>query len=438
MAPTMSVAASAQLPWRHDGATPPQEWLRLLATELLESKVSAEWLAGEWRSAAQDCSVPLVCTTGDLRTRHEKYPDAFRSTISRLGGRIATALKDKVEFEWEDFTQTLLERAEAELTARLAPPPPEPEMDAGEGGAEDPAKPTATEEPRVKEEVDAVFTSHAEAQTASLIAVTTEELVQLARKGTLGRDGGLVANGWRPTLVAAGEVRKYKQDAAPRGKHGGMKKARGEGDADEQFDENYDDSQEEEEDSSDDDAARTSPPATAKRRQAKGPKQRLQETLGQRAAFTCALCAMERPLQSTKAMTAHRNGPKSCVRSSAGRRNGSIQALSSEGFLFFSEPPAAAQPSGRGGRGAILSGRGRGGGNRGGGRGKKNAASKKSAADQAKLVAFLLNKYGPGASGLAAAEAVATSTDEEVVCEGEKTREERDAELRGEAVLLDE
>ena len=59
------------------------------------------------------------------------------------------------------------------------------------------------------------------------------------------------------------------------------------------------------------------------------------------------------------------------------------------------------------------------------------------AADQAKLAAFLLNKYGAGASRLAAAEAVATSADEEVVCEGEKTREERDAELRGEAVLLD-
>ena len=43
---------------------------------------------------------------------------------------------------------------------------------------------------------------------------------------------------------------------------------------------------------------------------------------------------------------------------------------------------------------------------------------------------FLLNKYGAGASRLAAAE--------EVVCEGEKTREERDAELRGEAVSLDE
>ena len=271
-----------------------------------------------------------------------------------------------------------------------------------------------------------------------MIAAGTKELIALARKGLLGRDSGLVANGWQPTLVAAGNVRKYKQNAAPRGKHGGNKKARCEGDVDEHFDENYDDSQEEEEDSSDDDATRTSPPATTKRRRAKGPKQRLQETLGQRAVFTCALCAMERPLQSTKAMTAHRNGPKCCVRSSAGRRNGSIQALSSEGFLFFSEPPAAAQPSGRGGHGAILSGRGHGGGNRGGGRGKKNAASKKSAADQAKLAAFLLNKYGPSGSRLAAAEAVATSADEEVVCEVEKTREERDAELRGEAVSLDE
>ena len=53
------------------------------------------------------------------------------------------------------------------------------------------------------------------------------------------------------------------------------------------------------------------------------------------------------------------------------------------------------------------------------------------------MVAFLLNKYGAGGSRLAAAEAVATSADEEVVCEGENTREERDAELRGEAVSLD-
>ena len=42
------------------------------------------------------------------------------------------------------------------------------------------------------------------------------------------------------------------------------------------------------------------------------------------------------------------------------------------------------------------------------------------------------------AAPLSEAMAVATSADEEVVCEGEKTREERDAELRGEAVSLDE
>ena len=35
---------------------------------------------------------------------------------------------------------------------------------------------------------------------------------------------------------------------------------------------------------------------------------------------------------------------------------------------------------------------------------------------------------------MAAAETVATSAGEEVVCEVEKTRKERDAELRGEAV----
>ena len=77
---------------------------------------------------------------------------------------------------------------------------------------------------------------------------------------------------------------------------------------------------------------------------------------------------------------------------------------------------------GRGWRGVIFSGRGRGGGNRGGGRSKKSALTKVAdkAADKAALAAFLLKKYGPGAwpggSKLAAAEA-ATSTDEEVVCE---------------------
>ena len=59
------------------------------------------------------------------------------------------------------------------------------------------------------------------------------------------------------------------------------------------------------------------------------------------------------------------------------------------------------------------------GGNRGGGRGKKNAASKKSAAEQAKLAAFLLNKYGPGGSSKLAATKAATTTDEQVGREGQ-------------------
>ena len=59
------------------------------------------------------------------------------------------------------------------------------------------------------------------------------------------------------------------------------------------------------------------------------------------------------------------------------------------------------------------------------------------------MAAFLLNKcrllflVSTQQIGAAKAPKAATSADEEVVCEGEKTREERDAELRGEAVPLD-
>ena len=39
---------------------------------------------------------------------------------------------------------------------------------------------------------------------------------------------------------------------------------------------------------------------------------------------------------------------------------------------------------------------------------------------------------------IAAQSAASKDEDEDVVCEGEKTREEREAELRNEAVLLDD
>ena len=88
----------------------------------------------------------------------------------------------------------------------------------------------------------------------------------------------------------------------------------------------------------------------------------------------------------------------------------------------------------RGGRSGAARGRGSGGGNRGGGRGRKSEATK--AAQKAEKAAFLLKKYGAEGSRLAAQ--AAASAEEDVVCEGEKTREERDAELRDEAVSLDD
>ena len=60
---------------------------------------------------------------------------------------------------------------------------------------------------------------------------------------------------------------------------------------------------------------------------------------------------------------------------------------------------------------------------RGGGRPgcKKSPATKatEKAADKAALAAFLLNKYGPGGSSKLAAAEAATSTDEQVVREGQ-------------------
>eukprot|EP00966_Prymnesium_polylepis_P334006 7389409-Prymnesium_polylepis.1 len=197
----MSAMTTEERPWLHGDATPPQEWLRLLAVELLETKVSKEWLTAEWDSAAQDCSVPLVVTTGALRVRLRDYPDAFHKTMLRLGGRIAAALKDKLNFEWEDFGQALCEKATAELGECV--PAPEPAIDEGPIGAT--AAPVADEvadvvadEPVIKQERDAVFARHGDAQKATLIDKGKQDLIRLAQSGKKGADGSLVANGWRP------------------------------------------------------------------------------------------------------------------------------------------------------------------------------------------------------------------------------------------------
>jgi len=160
---------SEERPWLHNDAVPPQSWLQLVATELLETKVAAEWLAAEWDSAVQDCSVPLVKTTGELRARLSRYPSAFQSTMLRLGGRIAAALESKVTFEWDDFKQSLCERAEFELGRRCSSPATEEAADAeAAAGAE---QEEADVKPDVKADVgtDAVFERHASAQTAMLV-----------------------------------------------------------------------------------------------------------------------------------------------------------------------------------------------------------------------------------------------------------------------------
>ena len=84
-----------------------------------------------------------------------------------------------------------------------------------------------------------------------------------------------------------------------------------------------------------------------------------------------------------------------------------------------------------GGRGAH------GGGRSGPGRGRKSEATR--AAEKAKLAAFLAAKYGSGGSKLAAAAAASSdAADAEVEVEGERTWAERDAELRAEAVAVDD
>ena len=85
-------------------------------------------------------------------------------------------------------------------------------------------------------------------------------------------------------------------------------------------------------------------------------------------------------------------------------------------------------------------GGGSGGGGGGGGRGRKSAARK--AQDKATLAAFMAKRY-PGQSKLAAQAGSgggnsSTADAEDVQCIGERTREERDAELRDAAISVDE
>jgi len=332
--------------------------------------------------------------------------------------------------EWDDFAQVLLERAEFELSRRgSATPEPEPELEAepeeeAPGDAEAAAE--GAEGAAVKQEADTVFARHADAHKRTLMEKGMADLVRLARSGKRGADGSLVANGWRPAVAGPDDVRGYASDAAPRGKHA-PKRRPDEGALDDEYDPAYD--------SEDSDDAAASPPVDAaaaaptdlKRKRAKGAKVRIKKTLGEGLVFWCALCNDQKPLQSLKAMEAHRGGGK--TRGAAGaaaagataRSTSCVRTASSSLPSRRPRPPQQSKPTGNrgtGGRGAH------GGGRSGPGRGRKSEATR--AAEKAKLAAFLVAKYGSGDSKLAAAAAASSdAADAEVEVEGERTWAER-------------
>jgi len=164
---------------------------------------------------------------------------------------------------------------------------------------------------------------------------TLADLIRLAQSGKCGDDGGLVASGWRPAVASPDEVRGYAKDAAPRGKHAVEKARWGEGAFDEMYDSAYDSA-----DDSESDAAADAAPLKGKRKRAKGAKQRLAQALGEGLVFWCALCDMAKPLQSLKAIEAHRKGKKSCV-----RRPGPVQPYSSRPAIQTCAGPTQTNPS---------------------------------------------------------------------------------------------
>ena len=312
---------SEELPWLHDDGTPPHEWLRLVATELLQSQVTAEWLDAEWDSAVHDCTIPLCWTTGDLRLRLEKYPAAFHSTLLRLGGRIAASLEDKVEFPWEDFKQVLAERAAKELCRHGAPPVVEKDADSETATA-------AAGDAAGDAEGDPVFERARQAQESTLRRAGQKfinKLGQAKYSGKRGLDGFLLCEKWEIEFKWDGRAgRKYASDAAPRGLQAVHRTA----------------SDDENEYSSSGEGqslakaagvpvwaiTRRKAPLTAmaattevaKGKRAYGAKKRLQQMLGCEIVYRCLLC--QHPMRAARQVSSladHRNGKLSCVRAIA-------------------------------------------------------------------------------------------------------------------------
>ena len=474
--------------FRHADDTPPQEWIAVVLTELLEG-LGLECKIPQ--TLFEKCKIPLVDTTAELRGRLEKHEQAFFTSMRNLGARVFQALDNsELDFEAFDLGQKLCERIPLDLAAKVEPPPPaEPE-------------PVPEPEPTVKvetpEEEDPVWAANREALHRRLLSEGAQTLAKLAKKpkfaGQVGADGGPLTNGWR---VDTTEVPpKYKADALPRGKHA-AKGPRSEGALDDEptEEELYDaevaaelaaaqaageegeHADEAGEDGEADPAKEGEPGASAaseeqegaKRPRREGPKQSLTKRLKLYLIVHCELCGedlyahrMDTPIIS------HRTGKRSCVRSGRGKafaaasggRSGSRARI--DAFIMEPPPKAArtsAPPSGRspavaprnstpqtvppprapssGDGGSMRAGSGRSGGGRGsrGGRGNKGAAAK--AADKARVAALMAARKEverAGGSwdpirGCARKESCspAEPADDEVECIGTSTRKEAEA-----------
>lgn len=274
----------------------------------------------------QDCTIPLGVTTGELRGRLQKDPAAFHSTMLRLGGRIASALKDKLEFEWEDFKQTLAERAEEELEEELGP---------AEEAAVSASAASSAASASAASSGDPVFERARQAQEATLRRTAMKFIDKLGKAKYTGKrghavrglDGFLLCEKWEVELKWDGRAgRKYSADAAPRGSQAVCSVA---------IDDDEDEYSSSGEGRSLAEAAgipiwaitrrkKQARPAMApsadepKGKRACGAKKRLQQTLGCEIVYRCSLC--KHPMRAARQVSSladHRNGKLSCVRAIA-------------------------------------------------------------------------------------------------------------------------
>ena len=92
-------------PWKRADHERPQDWLCLVATELIDDNGDCSWPVD-----AATCQIPFVSDTLALRTRFEKYPAVFEDNMRGVAKKIYGKLTGDVGFTESDLAQILIER----------------------------------------------------------------------------------------------------------------------------------------------------------------------------------------------------------------------------------------------------------------------------------------------------------------------------------------